>query len=59
MYPLKKALSLNMIPKLTCQVNSLDGKVLSTHWALGTYHCETIKNTALEKDIFNMITSQT
>ena len=36
-----------MIPKLTCQVNSLDGKVLSTHWALGTYHCETLKNTAL------------
>lgn len=58
MQPLKNPQSLNMIPKLTCQIiNSLDRKVLTTYHALDTYHFEIKKNTALEKDVFNMIVS--
>lgn len=47
---LKNTQSLNVIPKLICQIiNSLGRNMLNTYYVLGTYHCETIKNTALEK----------
>lgn len=59
MCPLKNTQSLNIIPKLICWIiASLDRKVLSAYYVQGTYHCEIIKNTALEKDISDIIISQ-
>lgn len=53
MQPLKNPQSLNMIPKLTCQIiNSLDRKVLTTYHALDTYHFEIKKKYCIGKGCF-------